>query len=38
MGFLIRSHLLTKFEMQLSNYQNELRINGIFSRNNLPKK
>ena len=30
------SHYLTNFETQ-KNYQNEPKINGIYSRNNLPK-
>ena len=30
-------HLLTKFEIQ-KYYQNEPRFNGVYSRNNLPKK
>ena len=30
-------HLLTNFKIQKS-YQNEPRFNGVFSRNNLPKK
>ena len=37
MGFLMPPHLLTKFEIQ-KYYQNEPRINGVFSRNNLPEK
>ena len=37
MGFLIPTHPLTNFEMQ-KYYENELKFNGIFSRNNLPKK
>ena len=37
MGFLILSHSLTNFKIQ-NYYQNEPRFNGIFSRNNLPKK
>ena len=37
MGFLIPLHLSTNFEIQ-RNYQNELRFNGVYSRNNLPKK
>ena len=37
MGFLILAHPLTNFEIQ-KYYKNELRFNGIFSRNNLPKK
>ena len=30
------SHLLTNFEIQ-KYYQNEPRLNGVYSRNNLPK-
>ena len=37
MGFLILPHLLTNFETQ-KYYKNEPRFNGVFSRNNLPKK
>ena len=37
MGFLIPTHPLTNFEIQ-KNYKNEPRFNGVFSRNNLPKK
>ena len=37
MGFLMPPHLLTNFEIQ-KYYQNEPRINGVFSRNNLPEK
>ena len=37
MGFLIPPHPLTNFEIQ-KHYQNELRFNGVFSRDNLPKK
>ena len=37
MGFLILPHPLTNFEIQ-KYYQNEPRFNGVFSRNNLPKK
>ena len=37
MGFLIPPHLLTNFEIQ-KYYQNELRFNGVYSRNNLPNK
>ena len=37
MGFLIPPHLLTNFEIQ-KYYQSEPRFNGVFSRNNLPKK
>ena len=36
MGFLILPRPLTKFEIQ-KYYQNELRFNGVFSRDNLPK-
>ena len=36
MGFLIRPHPLTNFEIQ--KYKNEPRCNGVFLRNNLPKK
>ena len=36
MGFLILPHPLTNFEIQ--KYKNEPRFNGVFSRNNLPKK
>ena len=37
MGFLMMPHPLTNFEIQKC-YQNELRLNAVFSRNNLPKK
>ena len=37
MGFLMPPHPLTNFEIQ-KYYQNEPIFNGIFSRNNLPKK
>ena len=37
MGFLIPAHPLTNFEIEMY-YQNEPRFNGVFSRNNLPKK
>ena len=37
MGFLMRPHPLTNFEIQ-KYYQNEPRFNGVYSRNNLPKK
>ena len=37
MGFLSPPHPLTNFEIQ-KNYKNEIRFNGVFSRNNLPKK
>ena len=33
----MRPHPLTNFEIQRY-YQNEPRFNGVFSRNNLPKK
>ena len=36
MGFLMLPHPLTNFEIQ--KYKNEPRFNGVFSRNNLPKK
>ena len=36
MGFLIRLHPLTNFEIQ--KYKNEPRFNIVFSRNNLSKK
>ena len=36
MGFLMLLHPLTNFEIQKC-YQNELRFNGVYSRNNLPK-
>ena len=36
-GFLMLPHSLTNFEIQ-KYYQNEPRSNGVFSRNNLPKK
>ena len=36
-GFLMPLHPLTHFEIQKF-YQNEPRYNGVFSRNNLPKK
>ena len=36
MGFLILPHPFTNFEIQ--KYKNEPRFNGVFSRNNLPKK
>ena len=36
-GFLISPHPLTIFEIQ-KYYQNEPRFNGVYSRNNLPKK
>ena len=37
MGFLIPPHPLVNFEIQRY-YQNKPRFNGVFSRNNLPKK
>ena len=37
MGFLMSSHPLTNFEIQKC-YQNEPRLNGVYSRDNLPKK
>ena len=37
MGFLMAPRPLTNFEIQ-KYYQNEPRFNGVFSRNNLPKK
>ena len=37
MGFLIPLHPLKNFELEMY-YQNEPRFNGVFSRNNLPKK
>ena len=37
MGFLIPPHPLPNFEMQ-KYYEDEPRFNGIYSRNNLPKK
>ena len=37
MGFLMPPHPLTNFEIQ-KYYQNEPIFNGVFSRNNLPKK
>ena len=37
MGFLIPPHSLTKFEIK-KYYQNEPRLNDVYSRNNLPKK
>ena len=37
MGFLLPSHLLINFEIQ-KYYQSEPRFNGVFSRDNLPKK
>ena len=37
MGFLMLPHPLTNFEIQ-KYYKNEPRFNGVFSRNNSPKK
>ena len=37
MGFLMLPHPLTNFEIK-KNCKNEPRFNGVFSRNNLPKK
>ena len=37
MGFLMPPHPLANFKIQ-KYYQNEPRFNGVFSRNNLPKK
>ena len=37
MGFLISPHPLTNFEIQ-KYYKNKPRFNGVFSRDNLPKK
>ena len=37
MGFLRPPHPLTNFEIQ-KYYKNKPRFNGVFSRNNLPKK
>ena len=37
MGFLMPSHPLINFEIQ-KYYLNEPRFNGVFLRNNLPKK
>ena len=37
MGFLMPPHPLTNFEIQ-KYYQNELKFNGAFSRNNVPLK
>ena len=36
-GFLILPHPLTNFEIQ-KYYQNEPRLNGVYSRDNLPNK
>ena len=37
MTFLMPSHSLTNFEIQ-KYFQNETRFNGVFSRDNVPKK
>ena len=37
MGFLMPAYLSTNFEIQ-KYYENEPRSNGVFSRDNLPKK
>ena len=37
MGFLMSPHSLTNFEIERY-YQNEPKFNGVFPRNNLPKK
>ena len=37
MGYLMPPHPLTNFELE-EYYENEPRFNGVFSRNNLPKK
>ena len=37
MGFLMQPHPLTNFELERV-YQHNPRFNGVFSRNNLPKK
>ena len=37
MGFLMPPHPLTNFEIQ-KYYENEQKFNGVFSRDNLPKK
>ena len=37
MGFLMPPHPLTNFEIQ-KYYQNEPRFNGVFSKDNLPKR
>ena len=37
MGFLMPPHPLTNFEIR-KYYQDEPRSNGVYSRNNLPKK
>ena len=36
-GFLMPPNLLTNFEIQ-KNYQNEPKINGVYSGDNLPKR
>ena len=38
MGFLMPPHRLTNFEIQKYYKNQEPRFNGVFSRNNLPKK
>ena len=39
MGFLMPPQALTNFVIQIQKYyQNEPRFNGVFSRDNLPKK
>ena len=37
MGFLMLPHPLTNYKIK-KYYQNEPRFNGVYSRNNLPKK
>ena len=37
MGFLMLPHPLTKFEIQ-KHYEHERRFNGVFSRDDMPKK
>ena len=37
MALLIPPHLLTNFELE-KYYENKPRFNGVYSRNNLPKK
>ena len=37
MGFLMLPHSLTSFEIK-KYYKNEPKFNGVFSKNNLPKK
>ena len=37
MGFLMPPHPVTNFEVQKC-YENESRFNGVFSRDNMPKK